>query len=397
MSKRDYYEVLGVAKGSSQDEIKSAYRKMALQYHPDRNPDNPEAEEMFKEAAEAYEVLSDGDKRARYDQFGHEGLRGGNDFHQYTNMDDIFSAFGDIFGGGIFESFFGGGGGRQSRQRRPRGERGTDLRVKLPLTLEEIAAGAEKKLKLKKQFACDDCGGTGARAGSGLQKCPSCGGAGEVRQVSRSVFGQFVNITTCPTCNGEGQVVKERCPKCNGDGRVPGEETITVNIPAGVEEGNYINLRGKGNAGKKGGSNGDLIVVIQEKEHEHFRRQDNDVVYNLTISFPEAALGTEIEVPTLAGREKIKIEAGTQPGSVIKLHDKGIPKLNSYGRGSQVIIVNVFVPTKLSGTEKNMLKELEKSENMAPSSKSGKKSKDFFEKVRDAFFIIAFFAAFLGC
>ncbi len=391
MNKRDYYEVLGLSKGASADEIKSSYRKLAMKYHPDRNQGDKEAEEKFKEASEAYEVLSDSTKRSRYDQMGHQGLRGGQDFHQYSNINDIFSQFGDIFGGGggasIFEEFFGGGGGRRGgSSRRSVGQPGSDLKIRLPLSLEEIASGVEKTLKIKRQRECDTCSGSGAKAGSGNVTCPTCQGQGEIRQVSRSMFGQFVNISACNNCGGSGQVIKDHCETCKGEGRVNGETTIKVNVPAGVSEGNYIPIQGKGNAGRRGGPAGDVIVVIQEIEHQHFTREGDDVIYNLTISYPDAALGGEVMVPTLGGTAALTIQAGTQPGTVLKMRDRGIPHLNSYGKGDELVHVNVFVPSKLSSAEKELLKELGKSENISPK-KSKKSSKDasFFGKVKDAF------------
>ncbi len=386
MDKRDYYEVLGVSKTASADEIKSNYRKLALQFHPDRNPDNKESEEKFKEAAEAYEVLSDETKRTRYDRYGHQGLRGGQDFHNYSNINDIFSnsVFGDFFrDAGIFDDFFGGRG-RQSQ--RHQGERGSDIKIKLPLTLEEIAEGCEKTIKIKKLVGCNVCNGTGAKAGSGKVKCHTCNGSGELRQVSRSIFGQFVNISACPTCKGNGQIVKEKCGECNGDGRVQGEEKVTVTIPAGVEEGNYIPMRGKGNAGRDGGPTGDLIVIMQEKTHNHFIRNGNDIIYKLNISFPVAALGGEIEVPTLHGAETIRIEPGIQPGTQKTLTDKGIPFLNDYRKGNQIVLVNIYIPTKLNTRERELIEELVDSENITPDSKHIKKEKDFFDKIKDAFF-----------
>ncbi len=389
MSKRDYYEILGLSKGASADEIKSAYRKLAIKYHPDKNPDNKEAEDMFKEASEAYEVLSNEDKRARYDNFGHQGMRGGQDFHQYSNINDIFSAFGDIFGGGgggggsIFDEFFGGGRRRGSRSRQ-QGEPGSRIRIRIPLTLEEIAKETEKTIKYKRMITCDTCNGSGAKAGSGTQTCSTCNGQGEIRQVSRSMFGQFINVSACPTCNGAGQVIKEKCDVCDGEGRVKADDTVTVTIPAGVEEGNYIPISNKGNAGRRGGPTADLEVVIEEKEHEHFIRQDNDVMLPLTISFPEAALGAEIDVPTLEGSHKLVIKPGTQPGTKLLMKDKGIPNLNGYGRGNQVVLVNVYIPEKLSSKEKSTLKDMAKSETFRPDNTS--KGKDFFGKLKDLFF-----------
>lgn len=386
MTKRDFYEVLGVARGASADDIKKAYRKMALQYHPDRNPGNKEAEEKFKEAAEAYEVLSDPAKRQRYDQYGHEGIRG-TDFRPFTDVNDIFSTFGDIFGGGFGGSIFDEMFGAQTRQRRKSSASpGSDLKIRLRLSLEEIASGVEKKLKIKRWKACDTCNGTGARAGHAMTTCPVCNGAGEVRQVSRSVFGQFVNIATCQNCEGEGKVIKEPCQSCKGDGRVHGETTIKVAIPAGVSEGNYIPLRGEGNVGRRGGPQGDIIVVIEEEPHQLFTRDGSNVVLDLLVSFPEAALGAEIEVPTLTGRARLKIEPGTQSGTVLRMRDKGIPNLNSFGRGDQFVRVNVWVPRSLSSQERQMLKQLSSSDNFSPhdGDTSANSEKSFFSRARKA-------------
>ena len=297
-------------------------------------------------------MLNDVEKRSRYDQFGHDGLRGmGAGQGGFSSVEDIFSAFGDVFSGGgrggsIFDDFFGGSSNRSSR--RSVAQRGSDLKIRLPLTLEEIAIGVEKTLKIKKMTTCDSCSGTGAASRNAHQKCSVCGGSGEIRQVTRSMFGQFINVTACSNCNGSGQIITDPCKTCNGNGIVLNEEKVTVNIPAGVEAGNYLPLRGKGNAGRRGGDAGDLIVVIDEMEHKTLERSGNDVIYNLSISFPSAALGTEIEVPTLFGTERIKIDAGTQPGTVIRLRDKGIHYLNSYKKGDQNVLVNVHVPTKLS-------------------------------------------------
>ncbi|MCS6808191.1 MAG: molecular chaperone DnaJ [Bacteroidota bacterium] len=391
MAKRDYYEILGVSKSATKDEIKSAYRKLALQYHPDRNPDNKEAEEKFKEATEAYEVLSDDAKRKRYDQFGHQGLRGGTDFGQYSNINDIFTHFSDIFGttgsGSIFDEIFGMSGSTRGRSssRRQTGERGADIKIRMPLTLEEIAKGTDKTVRVKKMISCTTCNGTGAKPGTGMTTCTTCNGTGEIRQVSRSMFGQFINVSTCPTCGGTGQIVKDPCSVCSGEGRIKGEATIKVSIPAGVSEGNYIPLRGQGNAGRRGGEAGDALIIIEEKQHEFFKRSGNDVLYNLIISYPDAALGGEVTVPTLEGPAVITIEPGTQPGAKITLRNKGIPQLNSYERGNHIIIVNIFVPTKLTTKEKTLLKELAKSPNIAPKPHEHKDSKDFFDKVREVF------------
>jgi molecular chaperone DnaJ len=396
-AKRDYYDILGVTKDATKEDIKGAYRKLALQYHPDRNPDNKEAEDKFKEASEAYEVLSDDGKRQRYDRFGHEGMRGGQDFGQYQNINDIFSMFGDIFGarsgggsGSIFDDLFGAASGRQGGARRSVGEPGSDIKVRLPLSLEEIAQGVEKTIKLKRWRKCDTCNGGGAKAGSGMATCTACNGTGEIRQVSRSMFGQFINVSACTTCGGAGKIIKDPCDTCKGEGRVQGETTIKVNVPAGVSQGNYIPLRAQGNAGRRGGPAGDVLVVIEEKEHPYFQRQGNDIFYNLTISFPDAALGGEVTIPTLDGTASIGIESGTQPGTQIRLRDKGIPNLNGYGRGELVVNVNVFVPTKLSSKDKAALKELAKSPSIAPKPNSheahSEDSKDsFFDKMREAF------------
>ncbi|MEK6552493.1 MAG: molecular chaperone DnaJ [Bacteroidota bacterium] len=368
MAKRDYYEVLGVGKSASQDEIKKAYRKLAMQFHPDRNPGNKEAEENFKEAAEAYEVLSNDEKRAKYDRFGHSGLRGGQDFHSYTNVNDIFSHFSDIFGGAfggssIFDDFFGGSSQQRSRQRST-GQPGSDLKITLKLTLEEIAAGTTKKVKIKKYNKCTTCNGTGAKSSSAFKTCSVCSGTGEVRQVSRSIFGQFVNIAPCNNCGGTGKIISEPCSTCSGDGRVQDESTIKINVPAGVFDGNYMTLRGEGNAGKNGGPAGDIIVIFEELHHEFFTRDGDNVIYELFISFPEAVLGTEVEVPTLNGRAKLKIEPGTLPGKFLKMREKGIQHLNSHGAGDQLVKINIHVPKNVTAKEKEMLKELQKLPNI---------------------------------
>ncbi|MBI1804122.1 MAG: molecular chaperone DnaJ [Ignavibacteriae bacterium] len=388
MAKRDYYEILEVQRGAGQDEIKKAYRKAALKYHPDRNPNNKEAEEKFKEAAEAYEVLNDPDKRHRYDQFGHEGLRPGADYHGFQNINDIFSSFNDIFGsgfgGGLFEEVFTSGRSR-SRSRQQMGIPGSDLKIRLKLTLEEIASGVEKKLKVKHWKTCDTCSGSGARAESSKVVCPICNGSGEVRQVSRSVFGQFVNISTCHNCGGEGRIIKDRCPTCHGEGRVQGEATIKVNVPPGVSEGNYIPLRGQGNAGQRGGPPGDLLVIIEEEPHKLFTRNGDDVLLDLLVSFPEATFGTEIDIPTLNGKARLKIDPGTQSGKILRMREKGIPELNTNRRGDQLVRVNVWVPTKVSKEDKELLREIEKSDNIKPKEgdRSAHSDRSFFSKMKD--------------
>ncbi|MBF8296653.1 MAG: Chaperone protein dnaJ [Bacteroidetes bacterium] len=389
MAKRDYYDILGVSRSASQEEIKKAYRQMALKYHPDRNPGNKEAEDQFKEAAEAYEVLSDQEKRRRYDQFGHEGMRGvhGRDFH---DVNDIFSAFGDVFGGGfgggIFDEVFGGSGRGRRSARSQHGTAGADLKVKLPLTLEEIATGIEKKIKVRKQKKCDVCNGSGAKSGTSTSSCPQCNGSGELRQVSRSMFGQFVNITTCPTCGGEGRIVREPCLNCHGEGRLPGETTIKVSVPAGVAEGNYIPLQGQGNAGQRGGPPGDLIVLIEEQPHQYFTRSGDDIIYDLNVSFPMAALGGEIEIPTLTGKAKLVIDAGTPAGRLLRMREKGISHLNGYNRGDQLVRINIWVPSKLTSKEKELLKQLGTNEHIVPNEEERHgHSKTLFGKMKDAF------------
>lgn len=376
MTKRDYYEILGVGKNATKEELRKAYRKLAMQFHPDKNPDDKAAEEKFKEAAEAYEILNDENKRARYDTYGHEGVRGSGFGSQgFSNINDIFSHFSDIFGGSsIFDDFFGGQ--QRGRSRRGAGTQGSDLRVNLKLTLEEIAEGVTKKIKIKKFVKCDECKGTGAEAGTSVKTCPVCSGTGEMRTVSHSVFGQFVNITTCNNCGGEGTVVDSPCKKCLGDGRIESESNITINVPGGVSEGSYMTLQGQGNAGKRGGPAGSVIVVFHETAHKYFTRDGYDIFYDLQISFPEAALGAEVEVQTLNGKAVLKIDAGTQPGKLLKMKDKGIKHLNHSGRGSQIVRINVEVPKKLSAKEKMLLQELAEMPNI----KSSGQHKSFFSR-----------------
>jgi molecular chaperone DnaJ len=375
-SKRDYYEILSVSRNATSDEIKTSYRKLAMQFHPDRNPGNKDAEDKFKEVAEAYEVLSDQQKKQVYDQYGHSGLNS-TGFHGFDNINDIFSHFGDIFGsfgggGSIFDEFFGGS---SSRQRKDRKHQGEDLKINLKLSLAEIADGAEKKIKIKKFIRCSNCSGTGANSGTGFVTCTYCSGSGEIRQVSRSIFGQFVNVSVCAYCGGEGKILKDKCSVCTGSGRVKEEQTVTVQIPPGVSEGQYIPLRGDGNVGMRGGSAGDLRIYIEELEDENFVRNEDDIIYNLDLTLIDAVLGTDILVPTLKGKAKLKIDPGTQPGKILKMKEKGIKHLNGYGRGDQLVIVNIYIPEKLSSKEKTILKELSKSENFKPKSSSSK-SKD---------------------
>ena len=379
MAKRDYYEVLGVTRNATKEDIKKAYRKLAMQYHPDRNPGDKSSEDKFKEAAEAYEILSHDDKRNNYDRFGHEGVRGsGFGSDGFSSVNDIFSHFSDIFGGSsIFDEFFGGNQRGRSR-RRGTGTPGTDLRVTLKLSLEEIATGVSKKIKIRKQIKCNDCNGTGAQAGTSLKTCPVCNGAGELKTVSRSVFGQFVNIQACHNCNGDGQVVDSPCKTCSGDGRIDDETTIKIDVPAGVEEGHYMTLRGEGNAGKRSGQAGDIIVVFHQMPHEQFIRENDDIIFNLFITFPQAALGADVEVPTLNGKAMLKIDAGTQPGKLLKMKGKGIRHLNYSGSGDQIVKINVAIPQKLNSKEKDLIKQLSEMPNVKTSSENEKNS--FFSK-----------------
>ncbi len=386
--KRDFYEILSVAKSASQDEIKKAYRKVAMQYHPDRNPGDKPSEEKFKEAAEAYEILSDTDKRAQYDRFGHtafaQGRGGGGG--GYSNMDDIFSQFGDIFGDeSPFGSFFGGGGGggRRSSGGRARGVRGSNLRIKIKLNYEEMAKGASKTVKVKKYVICGTCTGSGAKDKNSVQTCASCGGSGQVRRVQNTFLGQMQTVTTCPTCNGEGSTIANKCTTCKGEGRVYGEETVTIDIPAGVQEGMQLSMNGKGNAGERGGANGDLIVLIEEEAHAELHRDGLNVAYDLHISFPEAVFGINVEVPTIDGKAKIKIPPGTQSGKIFRLKGKGFPAVNSYEKGDQLIHVNVWTPQNVNGDEKSMLEKMQASQNFQPKPEKGEKS--FFDKVREMF------------
>ncbi len=384
MSKRDYYEILGVSKNSSADEIKKAYRKVAMQYHPDRNPGDKSAEEKFKEAAEAYEILSDGDKKAQYDRYGHAGLNNGRGGSGGSgNMDDIFSQFGDIFGEDVFGSFFGGGRRGGSAGSRARGIRGTNLRVKLKLNYEEIAKGVTKNIKVKKYVSCNTCSGSGAKDKNSVQTCGTCGGSGQVRRVTNTFLGQMQTVTTCPTCNGEGTTITSKCTVCKGEGRVYGEETVTIDIPAGVQEGMQLSVAGRGNAGERGGSNGDLIVLIEEEQHEELHRDGLNVAFELYISFTDATFGTQLEVPTIDGKAKIKIPPGTQGGKIFRLKGKGFPGVNSYEKGDQLIHVNVWTPQHLTTEEKSMLEKLSSSSNFQP--KPDKSERGFFDRVREMF------------
>lgn len=389
MAKRDFYEILGVPKGADEATIKKAYRKTAMKFHPDRNPDNKEAEEKFKEAAEAYEILSDAQKRARYDRHGHAGVGGnaGGGFHGGQGgmtMEDIFSQFGDVFGGGgggsPFGSFFGGGGGGQ---RRPTGERGSNLRIKVKLSLEEIANGVTKKIKVKKQINCKTCSGSGAKNSSSVATCSTCNGAGHVRRVSSTFLGQMQTTVTCPTCSGSGKMVTDKCKSCAGDGREYGEETISIEIPAGVGDGMQLSMRGKGNAGKKGGSNGDLLINIEEVEDDFLKRDGSNLIYELYVNFADAALGTSVEVPTIEAKVRIKIPAGTQAGKIFRLKGKGLPSVQSYGRGDQLIHVNIWTPKKLNSDERKILEKMRTMPNFQPNPAKGERG--WFDKMKDYF------------
>ncbi len=377
--KRDYYEVLGVSKNAEASEIKKAYRKLALQYHPDKNPGNKEAEEKFKEAAEAYDVLGNEEKRRRYDQFGHAGLGGGAGGFGGAgmSMDDIFSQFGDIFGS--FTGFGGFGGGRHARHV----NRGTNLRVKVKLTLEEIATGVEKKIKVKKYVADTHCNGTGAKDGKSFSNCSTCHGTGQVTRVQNTILGQMQTTSTCPSCGGEGKIINEKCPHCNGEGVMLSEEVITLNIPAGVGDGMQLSISGKGNAARRGGVNGDLIVLIEEQEHGQLVRDGNDLLYNAFVSFPDAVLGSSVEIPTLEGKVKVKVDAGTQPGKILRLRGKGLPDINGYGRGDLLVKINVWIPKNLSKDDKKMMEGLRENPVFKPGKVDEKSG--FFQKVKDFF------------
>lgn len=385
MAKRDYYEILGVGKGSSDEDIRKAYKKLAMQYHPDRNPGDKSAEEKFKEAAEAYEVLSNKDQRAKYDRYGHEGVSGQGGFGGGgMTMEDIFEHFGDIFGemgGSPFDSFFGGSA--RTRRSQGRGQRGSNLRIKVALSLEEIASGATKRIKVNKHVTCDVCHGSGAKDSGSVQTCGTCRGSGYVRQVRNTFLGQMQTTTACPACNGRGQVITANCTKCKGEGRVFGEETIDLEIPAGVAEGMQLSMAGKGNSGQHGGPNGDLIISISEKKHDHFQRDGQNLIYDLYLNFADASIGTSIEVPTLDGAVKIKVPPGTQAGKIFRLKDKGLPAVQGYGKGDQLIHVNVWTPKKLTDEERQLLEKLRDMPNFQP--QPGKSEKGFFERMKDFF------------
>ena len=384
MSKRDYYEVLGVQKNASAEEIKKAYRKKAIEFHPDKNPGNKEAEDKFKEAAEAYDVLSDAQKRQRYDQFGHAGMGGAAGSGGFggagMSMDDIFSHFGDIFGG-HFSGFgnFGGGGSRGGGQRV---RQGSDLRVKVKLNLAEIATGVEKKIKVKKYVSCKACNGKGAESDSAVETCHTCHGAGYVVSVTRTILGNMQTQRECPDCGGEGKHIKHKCSHCGGEGIVRDDEVVNINIPAGVMEGMQLSVRGRGNAARRGGVNGDLLVLIEEEPHPELIRDENDLIYNLLLTIPQAALGGSLEVPTVDGKVKVNISAGTQPGKVLRLRGKGLPSVNRYGTGDLLVNIGVYIPENLNKEERSVMEKLASSDNVKPNSSA---KRDFFARFKNMF------------
>jgi len=371
MEDKDYYSILGVNRNAETDEIKKAYRKLAMQFHPDKNPGNKEAEEKFKEIGEAYSVLSDPQKRRQYDQFGRAGMRGSGGFGGYSGGFDPFDIFREVFGGGGFGDIFGmAGGARRTVQR------GSDLQVRMKLTLEEIAAGVSKKIKIKKMVRCERCEGSGAKPGTSPTTCTQCHGQGEVAYRQ----GFFTVSRTCDRCHGEGKILSQPCVECKGDGRLRGETTMEVDIPAGVAEGQFITLRNAGNVGPRKGPPGDVLVIIEEEPHSHFERHGNDLIYNLTLSFTQVALGDEVEVPTITGSAKIQIAPGTQSGKILRMRAKGIPHLQGNGQGDQLVRVQVYTPIKLSDREKELLRELAKQDNLRPN----KNDKNFFDRMKEA-------------
>ncbi|HOU30842.1 MAG TPA: molecular chaperone DnaJ [Bacteroidales bacterium] len=379
MTKKDYYEILGVPRNASKEEIKKAYRKLALKYHPDRNPGNKEAEEKFKEAAEAYEVLSDDEKRRIYDQYGHAGLGApGSGFSGGMTIEDIFASFGDIF-----EDAFGFSGFGTSSRRSRRVNKGTNLRVKVKLDLNEIAYGAEKKIKVRKYVTCPACDGTGAADSRSYSDCPTCRGTGHVTRITSTFLGQMQTTSTCPSCGGEGKIITRKCSSCYGEGIVEKEEIISINIPAGVSKGMQLTLSGKGNAARRGGIPGDLYVLIEEEPHPELIREGNDLIYNLFISIPDAITGCYAEIPTIDGQVKIKIEPGTQPGKILRLRGKGLPDVNGYGRGDLLVNVNVWIPKNLSREDMKIVEKLKESGAFTP--RPDKDDKGFFERMRSYF------------
>lgn len=386
MEKRDYYEVLGVSKTATADELKKAYRKKALQYHPDRNPGDKEAEEKFKEAAEAYDVLSDPNKRARYDQFGHnmgQSFGGGGGFSGGgMSMEDIFSHFGDIFGGGAGFGGFGGFGGATGARARKRTPRGSDLRIKVRLTLKEIAEGVSKTLKIPRYVACEHCKGTGAKDGNAYTTCSRCHGSGTIVTTQQTILGTMQSTAICPDCQGEGRIITEKCSHCGGEGIERKEEVVSFNIPAGVAEGMVLTLKGKGNAARHGGVNGDLLVVIEEEKDPELIRDGNDIIYNLMLDFATAALGGSVEVPTISGRARVKIAPGTQPGKVLRLRGKGLPSTEGYGTGDELVNIMIYVPETLTDDERAAIERLKDNQNMKPTESAKNR---IFSKLRHIF------------
>ncbi len=380
MSKRDYYEILEVSKNASAEEIKKAYRKKAIMHHPDKNPGDKSSEEKFKEAAEAYEVLSNPEKRKRYDQFGHAGVggaTGGGGYGGGMTMDDIFSHFGDIFGGG-----FGGFGGFGSSRSSQRVNKGSNLRVKVKLTLQEIANGVEKKLKVKKYVSCQHCNGTGAANGSSYSTCSTCRGTGHVTRIQNTILGQMQTSSPCPTCQGEGRIITQKCAQCNGEGLLRNDEVVTIKIPAGVEEGMQLSVSGKGNAARRGGINGDLLVLIEEEKHPELIREGHDLIFNLTLTVPEAILGTPCEIPTVEGKVKVKIEPGTQPGKILRLKGKGLPEVNGYYRGDLLVRINIYIPSDISRDEAKLFEKMRESDSFKV--KEGA-DQSFFSRMKNIF------------
>lgn len=383
MAKRDYYEVLGLPRNASKDEIKKAYRKLAMQYHPDRNQGDKAAEEKFKELSEAYEALHDDQKRQVYDRFGHEGMQGAGMRGQAMNEEDLRDIFSDFFSGGSpFGDIFGGGGGQRSRGRQ-RGTPGQDLNMTLKLTLEEIAAGVEKSLRYKRYIACEYCGGSGADGGSSFNACPTCGGAGEVRREAGGAFFRQIVVDTCPTCRGDGRIITKACSHCESQGRVMKDETVSVRIPPGVMEGHKLKMDRKGHAGMRGGRSGDLYINIEEKPSEIFERNGDNLIHELFISFPEAAIGGDVEVPTLSGKARFKIAPGTLPGKVVRLRGKGLPNINGYATGDLLVQINIWVPQDLNAEERRILEKLAKSSSFQPG--KAKQERSFFSRMKEMF------------
>lgn len=389
MSKRDYYEILGVSKSATQEEIKKAYRQQAIKYHPDKNPGDKDAESKFKEAAEAYEILSHADKRSKYDRYGHAGVgsaSGNGSYGGGMSMEDIFENFGDIFGsafGGSFGGFSGFGGFGGSRQRGRTVNKGSNLRVKVTLSLKDIAHGVTKKIKVNKYIACDACNGSGAKDSSSHSTCSTCHGTGQVTRVTSTFLGQMQTTQACPACGGEGKIITNKCTKCHGEGIVKDSEVISLDIPAGVAEGMQLSVSGRGNAARRGGVNGDLIVVIQEEKHPELIRDGNDLIYTLYLNFAQATLGAPVEIPTVDGKVKIKIDAGTQPGKILRLRSKGLPEVNGYGKGDLLVNINVWVPKTLSKEEQKIVEQLSNSENFKPQPTDD--DKNIFERMKNFF------------